>query len=49
MFALDTNTLVYFFKGAGRVASQLLATPPAEIGIPSIVLYELEAGIEQSN
>jgi tRNA(fMet)-specific endonuclease VapC len=49
MFALDTNTLIYFFKGVGRVASHLLATPPAEIGIPSVVLYELEAGIAQSN
>src|SRR5437660_3600689 len=48
MFALDTNTLIYFFKGAGRVARHLLATPPDEIGIPSVALYELEAGIAQS-
>jgi tRNA(fMet)-specific endonuclease VapC len=48
MFALDTNTLIYFFKGLGRVKERLLAASPSEIGIPSIVLYELEVGIRQS-
>ncbi len=45
MFALDTNTLSYFFKGVGNVASNLRAVSPREVGIPSVVLYELEAGI----
>lgn len=49
MFALDTNTLIYFFKGLGRVKERLLAVPPADVAIPSIVLYELEIGIAQSN
>lgn len=49
MFALDTNTLIYFFKGIGRVKEHLLATPPEEIAIPAIVLYELEVGIAQSS
>ncbi len=44
-YILDTNTLIYFFKGLGKVADRLLATPPSEIGIPTIVLYELEVGI----
>ncbi len=44
-YILDTNTLIYFFKGLGKVADRLLATPPNEIGIPTIVLYELEVGI----
>ena len=48
MYALDTNTLIYFFKGMGNVAAKLLATPPKEIGIPSIVVYELEVGIAKS-
>ncbi len=48
MFALDTNTLVYFFKGLGRVKDRLLAVSPGDIGIPSVVLYELEVGIAQS-
>jgi tRNA(fMet)-specific endonuclease VapC len=47
-YVLDTNILIYFFKGAGRVADHLLAAPPGEIGIPAIVLYELEVGIAKS-
>jgi tRNA(fMet)-specific endonuclease VapC len=45
MYALDTNSLSYFFKGMGRVADRLFATPPAEIAIPSVVLFELEFGL----
>jgi tRNA(fMet)-specific endonuclease VapC len=48
VYALDTNTVVDFFRGAGRVAERLLATPPIEVAIPSIVLYELEVGIARS-
>jgi tRNA(fMet)-specific endonuclease VapC len=48
MFALDTNTVIYFFKGVGQVQERLLATPPSEIAIPAVVVYELEAGIAQS-
>jgi|SRR5579863_1646639 len=48
MFALDTNTVNYFFKGAGRVQERLLARSPSEIAIPAVVVYELEAGIAQS-
>jgi tRNA(fMet)-specific endonuclease VapC len=48
MYVLDTNTLIYFFKGLGKVAEKLLDTPPKEIGIPSIVVYELEVGIAKS-
>jgi len=47
-YVLDTNTLIYFFKGAGKVAANLLAKSPSEIAIPSIVLYELEVGIGKS-
>jgi len=48
MYVLDTNTLIYFFKGMGNVASRLLSTPPNEISIPSIVIFELEVGIAKS-
>ena len=47
MFALDTHTLIYFFKGIGKVKQRLLNAAPADILIPSIVLYELEVGILQ--
>lgn len=48
MYVLDTNTLIYFFKGIGRVGERLLATPPKDIGLPSIVLYEISVGIEKA-
>jgi len=32
----------------GGVASHLPATPPKEIGIPAVVLFELESGIAKS-
>ena len=48
MYALDTNTLIFFFKGAGDVARNLLAVPPSEIAIPSLVIHELEVGIAKS-
>ena len=48
MYFLDTNTLIYFFKGIGDVANILLSKAPKDIFIPSIVLYELEVGIAKS-
>ncbi|MFT5133294.1 MAG: tRNA(fMet)-specific endonuclease VapC [Gammaproteobacteria bacterium] len=49
MRALDTNTLIYFFKGQGQVVEHLLQHPPQEIAIPTVVLYELEVGINKSS
>ena len=49
MFVLDTNTVIYFFKGKGGVSDRLLATSPAEVALPSVVLYELETGIAKSS
>ena len=36
MYVLDTNTLIYFFKGKGRIADHLFLMPPKDIAIPSI-------------
>ena len=47
-YVLDTNTLIYFFKGLGDVSKHMLAQPPSEIAIPTIVLFELEVGIAKS-
>ena len=47
-FVLDTNTLIYFFKGIGNVKNRLLSVPPSEIALPAIVLFELEFGIAKS-
>ena len=49
MYVLDTNTLIYFFRGEGNVAERLLSEPPYTIGLPVIVLYELRVGILKSN
>ncbi|VAX07227.1 VapC toxin protein [hydrothermal vent metagenome] len=49
MYVLDTNTLIYFFKGMGNVAHEFLATSPKDIAIPAVVLYELEYGIAKSS
>jgi len=48
MYALDTNTVIYFFKNMGHVAQHLFSLPPHEIALPSVVLYELEVGIAKS-
>jgi tRNA(fMet)-specific endonuclease VapC len=46
---LDTNTLIYFFKGVGKVKNRLLSIPPSEIALPAIVLSEMEFGIAKSS
>jgi tRNA(fMet)-specific endonuclease VapC len=48
MYALDTNTLIYFFKRQGHVAERMLSEAPSDIAIPCIVIYELEAGLAKS-
>ncbi len=48
MYVLDTNSVVFFFKGEGRVGQRLLAHRPAEVALPAVVLYELEVGVLRS-
>ena len=48
MFALDTNTLIYFFKQEGHVAGHLRGVSASQVHIPSLVLFELEYGILRS-
>ncbi|NJL69442.1 MAG: type II toxin-antitoxin system VapC family toxin [Microcoleus sp. SM1_3_4] len=48
MYILDTNTLIYYFKGQGKVAQNLANVPPQEIGISTLVLFELQVGIAKS-
>jgi tRNA(fMet)-specific endonuclease VapC len=45
---LDTNSVVFFFKGEGHVAANLLARAPREVALPAVVLYELEVGVLRS-
>jgi tRNA(fMet)-specific endonuclease VapC len=48
MYVLDTNTLIYYFKGQGQVAQNLANVSPQEIGVSTIVLFELQVGIAKS-
>ena len=48
VYILDANTWIYFFKGLGNVSKNLLSKSPREIGIPSVVVFELEYGIAKS-
>jgi len=48
MYVLDTNTVIYYFKGMGQVASNMANVSPDEIAIPTIVLFELYVGIAKS-
>jgi len=45
---LDTNTLIYYFKGQGQIAKNFANVSPQEIGISRIVLFELQVGIAKS-
>ena len=49
MYLLDTNTVIYFFKGLGNISKNLFNVSPKDIFIPSIVVYELEVGIAKLN
>ena len=49
MYMLDTNTLIYFFKGMGEVEKNIFERSPQEIFVPTLVVYELEVGIAKSN
>jgi tRNA(fMet)-specific endonuclease VapC len=49
VYVLDTNTLIYFFKGQGEVAKNLMSVSPNAVGIPAIVIFELQYGIARSS
>ena len=48
MYILDTNTLIYYFKGKGNVAQNLETFHPEELVISTIVLFELQVGLAKS-
>ena len=45
MLALDTNTISCYFRGDTRVVPRLQALSPAQLVVPSVVLYELRYGL----
>lgn len=44
MTLLDSNTVIHCLKGREPAASRFRASVPSQIGIPSVVAYELEHG-----
>ncbi|MCX7099214.1 MAG: type II toxin-antitoxin system VapC family toxin [Methylococcales bacterium] len=48
MYLLDTNILIYFFKGQGNVSQHLAMTPPETLFVSTITLFELYTGIAKS-
>ena len=47
-YLLDTNTIVFFFRGHPQVVQRWQAAPPDTLHLCSIVLYELLVGVETS-
>lgn len=45
MLLLDSNTISYYFRGDPQVVPRLQALSPADIGVPSVVEYELRYGL----
>ena len=40
-YVLDTNTVIDYFKGRGKVAEKLLAVAPRQIALSAIAAYEV--------
>ena len=47
-FLIDSNTAIFFFKGHQQVVETWRKTPPSEVRITSISLYELLVGVTTS-
>lgn len=45
MYALDSNTVLDYFRGKGKVTANLLAVPRSEVALPAIVAYEVWVGV----
>lgn len=48
MYVLDTNILIYLFKGEGQVSHRMNTVSSDLIAIPSVVLFEIYVGIAKS-
>jgi tRNA(fMet)-specific endonuclease VapC len=48
MYVLDTNTLIYYFKGQGQVTQHLASVLPEEIIVSTIVLFECSLECQDS-
>lgn len=48
MYLLDTNPLIYAFKGQGRYRERIEATDPALLHLSTLSLFEIEFGLTRS-
>ena len=48
MRLLDTNIIIYYFKGVPTVVERMLAAQPSEIVLSSVSVHEIEYGLEKS-
>jgi tRNA(fMet)-specific endonuclease VapC len=48
LILLDTNVIVHYLKGDPGVVAHMHKSPPGELAIPTIVVYELEYGTLRS-
>ena len=47
-FLLDTNILVYAFKGQGNCRDSINLAPPQSLAISAVTLFEIEFGLAKS-
>lgn len=47
-FLLDTNILIYAYKGLGRCREHMAAARPNDMAVSTITLFEIEYGIAKS-
>lgn len=45
MWALDSNTISYYFRGDAAVVPRMQALRPADLAVPAMVEYELRYGL----
>lgn len=48
-YLLDTDTVIYFFKGRGGVPLRFQQTQPTMLGVSAVSLYELRVGVLRSS
>jgi tRNA(fMet)-specific endonuclease VapC len=49
VFALDANALIHALKGKGGVRERIENLHPSDLGIPSVIAYEVEVGTLRSS
>ncbi len=47
-FLLDTNILLYAFKGTGKCREHIARVPPQTLALSSITVFEIEFGLAKS-